>query len=130
MHFESALAEVLLKVVLVIGVLAKRDVREGVLILSLLLFFLLVLLCSDCFFVLGCKVDGLLDKRLDHEDIKVELFTDHLSLLFLASEGVADKAQFQREPVWVLRVHELGPLFKVDLNDLFEGITEQEVVCW
>jgi len=129
LHLESTLAEVFFKVSLIISVLAKRDIRKGVITVGLLLVFLLGLLGLGGFFALSRKVDGLLHQGLDHKHIQVELLANHLGLFFLASEGVADEAEFEREPVGVLRMLQLCSLVKVNLYDLLQGVPEQEVVC-
>ena len=78
--------------------------------------------------VLGSELDSLAHQELHNEDVQVVLAANKLSLLLLAGEGVSHQADLHREPVGVLRVLQFGAFFIVDLDDLLEGVTKEEVV--
>ena len=127
MHLETALTEVFHQVELLIFIFAHCHVAEFV---SFATLALRLFLCRrlDRLRVLSSKVDGLLHEGIHDEHIKVELLADHFSLLFLASEWVANQAHLHSKPVGRLGMAKCSPLFEVDFDDLFEGVTEQEVV--
>jgi len=76
----------------------------------------------------GGSSSGLLDERLHYEDIESVPLFDECGGGVLASEGVTDQTQFQREPVGSLGVLQATTRVIIQLDNLLKAVTEQEVV--
>lgn len=127
LHLETALPEVFVQVKFLVLVLTHHHVTEVVLLLDLALRFFLLLRFNRSGVLRG-ELNGFLHENLHLEDVKVVLFADHFSLLFLPSKGVAHQTDLHCQPVGCLRMLQFGALGIVDLDDLLQGVAEQEVV--